>query len=169
MKSRREALRSLAVGALVPALSAQHSHPGEPLLQIAVPPAPKNMPAEDFKLLGQLVDVIIPPTDTPGALAAGVPVFIDRAAGRLPATATALREGLASLRASGFQEATSEQRIALLQALEASSDPFFKLIKNFTIDGYYTSRDGLTKELGYHGNTFLTEFPGCTHPEHHAD
>ena len=167
MKSRREALRSLAVGALVPALhaqNAQHNHPGEPLVQLAA--GPKSLSADDFKLLATVVDVIIPPTDTPGASAAGVPVFIDRAAGRRPATANAVREGLAKLRAAGFAEASSEKRNSMFQEMETAADPFFKLMKDLTIDGYYTSRDGLTKELGYHGNTFLSDFPGCTHPEH---
>lgn len=170
MKSRREALRSLAVGALAPALHAQiaqHRHPAEPLLQLAV--GPKYLSVDDFKLLATVVDVIIPPTDTPGASAAGVPLFIDRAAGRRPVTASAIREGLAKLRAAGFTEASSEKRNAIFEEMETAADPFFSLMKDLTIDGYYTSRDGLTKELGYHGNTFLSEFPGCTHPEHQAE
>ena len=40
------------------------------------------------------------------------------------------------------------------------------MMKGLTVDGYYTSQAGLTQELGWHGNTFLTEFKGCTHPEH---
>lgn len=42
---------------------------------------------------------------------------------------------------------------------------FFRLIKNLTADGYYTSRAGLIDELGYRGNTFLASFPQCTVPE----
>ena len=43
---------------------------------------------------------------------------------------------------------------------------FFRLMKNLTADGYYTSRVGLIDELGYTGNTFLPSFPTCTVPEH---
>ncbi len=43
---------------------------------------------------------------------------------------------------------------------------FFRLIKNLTADGYYTSRAGLLDELGYAGNTVLARFPGCLVPEH---
>jgi hypothetical protein len=39
-------------------------------------------------------------------------------------------------------------------------------MKGLTVDGYYTSEAGLKQELGWHGNTFLTEFKGCDHPEH---
>ena len=42
----------------------------------------------------------------------------------------------------------------------------FRLIKNLTADGYYTSRVGLLEELGYTGNTFLAAFPVCPVPEH---
>ena len=38
----------------------------------------------------------------------------------------------------------------------------FRLIKNLTADGYYTSRAGLLDELGYTGNTMLARFPECT-------
>lgn len=42
---------------------------------------------------------------------------------------------------------------------------FFRLVKNLTADGYYTSRVGLIEELGYQGNTFLAAFPACSIPE----
>jgi hypothetical protein len=43
---------------------------------------------------------------------------------------------------------------------------FFRLVKNLTADGYYTSRAGLLEELGYSGNTALARFPACAVPEH---
>jgi hypothetical protein len=42
---------------------------------------------------------------------------------------------------------------------------FFRLMKNLTADGYYTSRVGLIEELGYKGNTFLAAFTACSIPE----
>ena len=41
----------------------------------------------------------------------------------------------------------------------------FRLVKNLTADGYYTSRVGLIEELGYVGNTALAKFPSCAIPE----
>ena len=38
---------------------------------------------------------------------------------------------------------------------------FFRLLKNLTADGYYTSRVGLLDELGYGGNTAMLTFPSC--------
>jgi gluconate 2-dehydrogenase gamma chain len=43
---------------------------------------------------------------------------------------------------------------------------FFRLVKNLTADGYYTSRAGLLEELGYAGNTALASFPVCDVREH---
>ena len=43
---------------------------------------------------------------------------------------------------------------------------FFRLVKNLTADGYYTSRAGLLDELGYSGNRALAQFPSCPVPEH---
>ena len=43
---------------------------------------------------------------------------------------------------------------------------FFRLIKNLTADGYYTSRVGLLEELGYGGNKYMPGFSRCPVPEH---
>jgi hypothetical protein len=43
---------------------------------------------------------------------------------------------------------------------------FFRLVKNLTADGYYTSRVGLLDELGYRGNRALAQFPPCSVAEH---
>jgi len=45
---------------------------------------------------------------------------------------------------------------------------FFDLVKGATVDAYYETKEGLADELGWHGNQALTEFVGCTHPEHQA-
>ena len=102
-----------------------------------------------MKRVAQLVDLIIPRTDTPGAADARVPEFIDR---KLAGDATLKERFLAGLRA--FDGVLKE------------SDPFSRLLKGLTVDGYYTSKEGLVEELGWHGNTFLTEFEGCTHADH---
>lgn len=116
-------------------------------------------------------DTIIPRTDTPGASDAGVPAVIDRRFAANPDLAGRFRTGMKALDAdaqsrfgAAFPALAAEQQIALLTPL--GDDPFFRMMKGLTVDGYYTSQAGLTQELGWHGNTFLTEFKGCTHPEH---
>ena len=128
-------------------LAAQHEH-----TEVAASPyTPKVFSPDEMKHVAALVDLIIPRTDTPGASDAHVPEFIDRKL----SLDTALREKfMAGLRK--------------FDGVLSDDNPFAKLLKNLTIDGYYTSKEGLTRELGWHGNTFLTEFKGCTHPEHQS-
>jgi gluconate 2-dehydrogenase gamma chain len=121
--------------------------------------------------LAALTDTIIPRTDTPGASDAGVPAFIDRRLAGNPQLAALFRSGMKALDAdsqtrfgAGFAAVTPEQRVELLTPRQ--EEPFFRAMKGLTVDGYYTSEAGLTQELGWHGNTFLPEFKGCTHPEH---
>jgi hypothetical protein len=53
---------------------------------------------------------------------------------------------------AGAAATTDAQRIAVR---------CFRLMKNLTADGYYTSRAGLLDELRYPGNTAMLEFPPC--------
>jgi hypothetical protein len=118
-----------------------------------------------------LSDLIIPRTDTPGASDAGVPEFIDRRLTATPDLAARYRHGVALL-GPDFAHQTTDRQVAILT--DASNAPdtepgrFFRLFKELTIDGYYSSHAGLVEELGWHGNTYLTEFKGCTHPEHQS-
>ena len=118
-------------------------------------------PAE-LAFLTALADTIIPRTDTPGASDAGAPAAIERRLAANPQLAERFRAGMKSF--DGFPALTPDQRIEFLTARQ--EDPFFQLIKGMTVDAYYTSKEGLAGELGWHGNTFLPAFEGCTHPEH---
>jgi len=117
-----------------------------------------------MKLLAELVDIIIPRTDTPGASDAKVHEYIDYALAGDAKRKAIVREGLAAF--SNFTARAVALETASKSARESSSYQFFKILKDLTIDGYYQSREGLVQELGWSGNTFLSEFKGCTHPEH---
>jgi hypothetical protein len=43
----------------------------------------------------------------------------------------------------------------------------FDHIKGWVSGAYYSTEEGM-KELGYTGNQFFPEFPGCPHPDRHA-
>lgn len=175
MPTRRDLLKIVA--AVPAAASAQHVHSSEPFVQIARPLAPKAFDKAQFQMITRLVDLIIPRTETPGAADAGVDVQIDGTAAGKPDVRAELEQGLAALdsrarkdRGKPFLELASAEQIALLEAVSADPNSavgrFFQMIKTMTIDGYYSTREGLEQELGWHGNTYLTSFPGCTHPEH---
>ena len=66
------------------------------------------------------------------------------------------------------EKTETEQRPDPVSPMSPADVPvgFFRLLKNLTADGYYTSRVGLLDELGYKGNSALPQFPSCAVPEH---
>ena len=141
VSTRREVI---AVAAALP-VAAQH----EQHTEVGAAYTLKVFSPEERERVAALVDQIIPRTETPGASDAHVPEFIDRKLSLDPA----LKERFLA----GFHA---------FDGVLKDGDPFSKLLKDLTVDGYYTSKEGLTQELGWHGNTFLTEFKGCTHADH---
>ena len=132
--------------------------------QSAVPEyKPRLFSPTELDLIRDLADAIIPRTDTPGAADAKVQLLIDRALATKPVETAAFRQGLVSA-AAAIKRGQSPAEF--LTAASAAKDPFFQQIKDLTIDGYYTSKEGLAGELGWHGYSALSEFKGCTHPEH---
>ena len=127
---------------------------------------PRALTTKQVDLLGTLVDLIIPNTDTPGAKEAGVPVFIDKLLHdwvdsedrvRFQAGLAAIDEETQRTHGVAFREAMPEQQNAILtrldreaiQAREEDADPlpFFATLKEWTLVGYYTSEIGATREL----------------------
>lgn len=179
MGDRREAIKIIgaisstcAFPFLGDELYAQHVHPPGGAQAAAGPP--QFFSPEQMKLVSRLADLIIPSGDTPGAVAAGVPAYIDLVVSRNPELQNTFTSGLAWLGAE-FLELSEEVQIAKLLPLSDAVDAgpprtpeqrFFRAVKNLTADGYYTSKVGLRDELGYTGNTVMGEFPSCEVPEH---
>ncbi len=131
----------------------------------------------ELACVSALADAIIPRTETPGASDAGVPAYIEQRLSADAKIAEQFRKGLLLFQSEserqfggGFASLDPQQQFALLtpisQNLKTPLGSFFQLVKELTVDGYYRSKEGLAQELGWHGNTFLSEFKGCTHPEH---
>ena len=146
---------------------------------VPLPANPSYFREADFQTISRLTDLIIPATDTPGAVGAGVPLYIDLVVGRNTGQQQLVADGLRWLDEEGsrlagkkFIELTEAQQLSVLHPLCDAADAgkskarnvqFFALIKNLTADGYYTSRIGLIQELGYTGDTVLSSFPECVH------
>jgi hypothetical protein len=137
----------------------------------------------DFQMISRIADLIIPETDTPGAVGAGVPDYIDLLVSRNADHQMLMADGLRWLdgeseRIAGrkFMALDEAQQLSILEPLceqtervasEKETRPrnveFFRVIKSLTADGYYTSKIGLMNELGYKGNTVMQSFPDCIH------
>ncbi len=144
---------------------------------LASEPAPKFFTKDEFAIVDELSELIIP-TDghSPGARASHVAAYID---GRLAESfedepKKRWREGLARINSlSGemhgqpFMQATPAQRLALLTRMakneekpEAPEEHFFQELKGRTAHAYYTSKTGIHQEMEYKGNVLLPEFVG---------
>jgi gluconate 2-dehydrogenase gamma chain len=160
----------------------QHAGPPERVPAVPVRPRPGYFSDAEFEMVSRLADLIIPETDTPGAVGAGVPAYIDSVAGGNAELQSIIRPGLKKLDDTSvgehdkvFLQLTEEQQVAVLTPWAEAADKrlpdhdggkFFRAIKNLTADGYYTSSTGLVQELGYKGNTVLEHFPEMQVPEH---
>lgn len=161
--TRRKALVQITTGASAAFAS------WSPTAFAQQPYEPKALSEGQFKILTTLVDMIIPATDTPGAIDVGVDRMIDEVLSENDNARVEFLSGLSQLEQSGFVELDDGERVDLLEeyshAIDARGD-FFRVLKGLTVNHYYSSEVGIHEELGYEGNTALAEFPGCTHEEH---
>lgn len=125
---------------------------------------------QDVAFLDEVADTIIPTTTTPGAKAAKVGSFMTVMVRDCyePADQKTFREGMDKLNDASskqfdkvFMQITPEQRHSLLVALDKEQqdytshkkdgDPahYFRLMKELTLLGYFTSEIGATKALRY--------------------
>lgn len=187
----REFLSSWLPSPAVPAMgwddsmAVQHmGHAAE--AEHAAPYVPQFFKPDEFKAVEQLAELMIPSDDKPGAREAKVANYIDfvifSAREFEPSLQREWRDGLAFLNAESqkqfgkaFRLASIKERVSLLTDMSLPErDPgahhpgygFFKLVKNLTVEGFYTSQIGLIDVLDFQGMNYNGDFPGCTHPEH---
>ncbi len=113
--------------------------------------------SEKQAIAHKVVDLIIPRTDTPGALDAGVPEFIDYVVTEwfTQGERTNFLRGLDELAAVDFLSRRIPAQIAHLNLMEqrerasTRGDGFIAQIKELTVVGFYTSQIGATIERAY--------------------
>lgn len=128
----------------------------------AVLPLEPYLSAREDKILAEIVETIIPATDTPGAKALHVHSFIQKMIKDCHEeevqqnTVKGLNKVDEMARKSynqPFEACTTAQRMDLLSQMEKSTESqsadFFKLIKDLTIQGYMTSEYVMTKHMNY--------------------
>jgi len=190
----REFLTGWLPGAIAAPLQEQvsrkHTHDQA---ETSTPPAtkpyvPQFFQSEEYETVQILTEMIIPTDDLPGAREAQVASYLDfllySAAEFQPALRDQWIQGLTQLdqvsmakEGKLFRQLTLAGRTKVLTEMSLPEHDskahhpgfeFYRLVKEMTVEGFYTSRVGLIEVLGYHGLTYLDEFPGCTHPEHQS-
>jgi hypothetical protein len=152
------------------------------LAQVSDAYQPYFFSAGEMTLLDQLTEIILPADEhSGGSRAARVNRYIDVLVSESNAAVQQRwQQGLRAVNqqatdsfGSAFEACTPGQQHQIVATLAAAEDrpqtaggQFFVLLKQATVDGYYSSKIGIHDELEYQGNTALSEFDGCTHPEH---
>jgi gluconate 2-dehydrogenase gamma chain len=164
--NRRESIKGLGLivagGAVAPSVLAEFFR-----VSAAVSPSgeqwtPVFVPARHAELLAELVETIIPRTDTPGARDALVHVFVDLYVKDCypKERQDVFIAGLDSVDVAGgrkFLTLSGDERLALLRRLEkeslergeAADVSFVRSLKTLTLLGYFSSKPGVTKATGY--------------------
>jgi gluconate 2-dehydrogenase gamma chain len=192
--SRRDLLKSLSLTAVAGSAlrvvrldAAEHAHrmiSAERAASTSGGYTPKYFSSHQYETLQALCQAIIPPDhETGGALEAGAPEFVDLLTSENKDYQLQLGGGIQWLDSTcidrygqSYLQCSHEQQIEILDLIayrmSAEKDSrlspgieFFSALRKLTADGFFTSKIGI-KYLGYVGNTYLKEFPGCpTIPE----
>jgi len=141
-------------------LYAQQEHTHTQGVQAELP-EPKYFSKVDFELLAKVAELIIPTTDTPGAIAAGVPAYIDFVVSRSAAQKKIFKEGLAWLRKHDLKDLEPLCAEVDKGAAKTPEQKWFRAMKSLTADGYWTSKVGMAQTLGFKGAAMLAEYPEC--------
>jgi hypothetical protein len=165
--TRREALRRVSAMLGGAALIGQSAW----LAGCVVPRSPSApFTAAEVALLDEVAETILPETSTPGAKAAGVGPFIALMVADTydPREQRIFRDGMVMLEQEchaqhgvGFMAASAAQRLALLERLDREQleymrrqtddtrPHYFRMMKELTLLGYFTSEIGYTQAMRY--------------------
>lgn len=131
---------------------------------------PKYFKGNEAAVITAIADVMIPKTDTSGALDANVPAFIDSMMAEVYNAEAQQRfhEGCAEFEASAKdflkqgkpgQTAAVKQALEAALATEATQRPFILMVRELTLLGFYTSEVGITENMQY--EAVPTVYHGC--------
>jgi gluconate 2-dehydrogenase gamma chain len=140
--------------------------------------SPKFFTPAEYSTVERLTEMIIPSDGGAGAREAGVSEFVDFMVWSDPSLQYKFRFGLGwldahseRLHSKNFIGLGAEQQNEILRRLaykkefrdgEEDGRVFFRLMREYTVMGFYTSRVGL-EELDYPGLKFYSESPSCPH------
>lgn len=168
--NRRDSLKGLGLlvggNLLAPAVLADFLQTAAAIKEGKRSWTPQLLNGPQALLLPELVEVIIPATDTPGAKAALVHVFIDLYVKDCypKAQQEVFLKGLDNLdgvsrRQTGraFLQLAKAERLGLLTQMEkeswekdeAAEQSFIKMLKNLTLMGFFSSQAGVTRATSY--------------------
>ncbi|MBK5270952.1 MAG: gluconate 2-dehydrogenase subunit 3 family protein [Bacteroidia bacterium] len=115
---------------------------------------------EEFKILEQLTDGLLPKTSTPGALETQVPAFIDQVVKECMGEddQQLIRKGLQEINevnGKTFTSLSNDEKNQFIKTLDENafkddaSSAWFRIVKRLALIGHFTSQRGMTEALNY--------------------
>ena len=112
---------------------------------------------EEFSLLEQLTETLLPKTSTPGAAEANVPYFLDLVVKDCmkKEDQQLIKKGLQQMSEQKFPSLSSREKLDTLKKVDEAAfaengdQPWFRIVKKLALIGYFTSQEGMSKALNY--------------------
>jgi len=113
---------------------------------------------DEFHLIEEITDTLLPATSTPGAREANVPFFVDLVIKNCLAKADqhSIKDGLKQLDdGQKFLTLSSAEKLNAIKKIDEgafkddAANAWFRIVKKLSLIGYFTSREGMTKALNY--------------------
>lgn len=164
MLTRRTAIRNavLLLGGAIPAakLGALESA----LAATGVESKPRFLNSDQLAMVERIADLIIPETDTPGAVSAGAHRFIDVMLAEWASSDTqhqfvagfaSIDQRATELGTQSFLGGSAEQQVEVLRVLDQEAfadgapETFFRRLKKLVLFAYFSSEPGATQALRF--------------------
>ena len=157
--SRRTAI-GLALSLWAQAEDQAHQHTPSPATKTDY--KSKFLTPAELATLKRFAAVMIPPSGrSGGAASAQIESYIDHTlANAAPSLQRTWRSGLADWTKAKETDSELSRLAANEFAPKSKADQFFILFKTALTAAFYTSEEGIQKELGYQGMASLRDFPG---------
>jgi gluconate 2-dehydrogenase gamma chain len=162
------AISAPAALAILQGCSAKHDAPA------VATPALKFLKPDQYLVIAEIAEIMLPKTDTSGAKDVGVPAFIDVALDAVydPESKDRFNAGFADFEAAAkaggkpFLEQEPAVRAAFVKrsleielAGERTPKPFILMTRELALLGYFTSQPGITQNMTY--EAVPTVYHGC--------
>ncbi len=118
---------------------------------------------DNVALLGDIVETIIPATDTPGAREAGIHEWMDQSVrdNFSQEESEMFKTALSQIRKDGFSKMSQERKEDYLTSIESEEGQpnVFEVLRGMTCQGFFSSEIGATQVLAF--DPIPGEWRGC--------
>lgn len=110
--------------------------------------------AEEEVIIREIIDILLPRTETKSASEAGVHYFLDEVFAHclIPPQKELIKDGLARVKSEWISQTDKSRFVKILDTLAFEGDvryAWFQTVKRFSVIGFFTSQEGTTRATDY--------------------